>query len=77
MEHEQNQTQKVLTSENKKFLGNIFSIAGIIFLLAGIMFFIGLVLAIYFRLDIIIGFIVGSLVVGIVSFGVGSKLSNK
>lgn len=74
---ESHKEHKTVSKDTKSFIGLLLSTAGIIFLLAGIMFFIGLICAIYFKLDIIIGFIIGSLIVGIASFATGSALRDK
>jgi len=71
---ETTQIKNLLSADTKSFIGFLLSLAGVIFLLAGIMFFIGLLCAIYFKLDIVISFIIGSLVVGIGSFAAGSAL---
>ncbi len=64
--------------ENKKaFVGILLSIGGTIFMLAGIMFFISLICALYLKLDILIAFVIGSLITGIAAFATGSALVSK
>lgn len=66
-----------LSNDKKGFVGLLLSIAGTIFLLAGIMFFITLICALYLRLDILIAFVIGALITGIISFAVGTSLLKK
>ena len=66
-----------LVDNKKGFVGLLLSIGGTIFMLAGIMFFISLICALYLRLDILIAFVIGSLVTGIAAFGIGNHLLSK
>ena len=70
--------KNMLSAEAKQFIGFLLSIAGVIFILLGLMIFIALAYAINAPShDIVVGLIIGSCVVGIISFGVGSFLSGK
>jgi hypothetical protein len=66
-----------LVANKKGFIGILLSIAGIVFMLAGIAFFIALICALKFQLDIFTALMIGSLVVGIPSFAVGSAFVAK
>ncbi len=66
-----------LSEEKKIFIGNLLTTSGMIFLLAGIMFFITLICALYLKRDILTAFLIGSLIVGVLSCSIGLSLLNK
>lgn len=76
IEHKTSKFKNILTADAKSFIGLLLSITGMFFILLGVMVFVALIIGIYFQLGIFVVFIIATLIVGVLSFAVGSTLYN-